>query len=145
MQNPSPSFLHYMFLPFKRYADLKGRSRRLEYWAFIVINIPLIAIANATIAVSLDTVSEEYFLTLLIIWVIAGAAHAFIGLGLCVRRLHDCGLSGHWLWVTPFIFIPYLGILLAIALMIFLFIIQFRKGDEGANRYGPSPIPDKLL
>lgn len=24
----------YMIMPFKRYADFKGRSRRMEFWSF---------------------------------------------------------------------------------------------------------------
>ncbi|HZH05719.1 MAG TPA: DUF805 domain-containing protein, partial [Lautropia sp.] len=29
----------YMFLPFKRYFDFQGRSRRLEFWMFFLLNI----------------------------------------------------------------------------------------------------------
>ena len=28
----------YMFLPFRRYADFQGRSRRMEYWMFFLFN-----------------------------------------------------------------------------------------------------------
>lgn len=31
--------MRYMFLPFRRYFDFQGRSRRLEFWMFALLNI----------------------------------------------------------------------------------------------------------
>lgn len=31
--------MQYMFLPFRRYADFQGRSRRLEFWLFVLLNV----------------------------------------------------------------------------------------------------------
>lgn len=30
--------MHWMFLPFRRYAEFSGRSRRMEYWMFMLLN-----------------------------------------------------------------------------------------------------------
>ena len=34
----------YMFLPFRRYADFHGRSRRMEFWMFFLLNFIISAI-----------------------------------------------------------------------------------------------------
>ena len=31
--------MEWMFLPLKRYADFSGRSRRMEYWMFALLNL----------------------------------------------------------------------------------------------------------
>jgi len=49
-------------------------------------------------------------------------------LSLFVRRLHDLNASGWWLLIT---FIPFGAIL--------FFALPFKKGTQGANRYGEQP------
>ena len=46
-----------------------------------------------------------------------------------VRRLHDIGLSGWWVWIN---LVPMVGPLVLLALMA-------RKGQTGDNAYGPDP------
>ncbi len=36
--------MSWMFLPFRRYAELSGRSRRKEYWMFALFNVILYSI-----------------------------------------------------------------------------------------------------
>ncbi|MEM9312268.1 MAG: DUF805 domain-containing protein, partial [Pseudomonadota bacterium] len=31
--------MQWMILPFKRYADFEGRSRRMEFWMFQLLNV----------------------------------------------------------------------------------------------------------
>jgi len=31
--------MQYMFLPFRRFFDFQGRSRRMEYWMFVLFNV----------------------------------------------------------------------------------------------------------
>ena len=45
--------MEWMFLPYKRYADFTGRSRRLEYWMFtlfytLVFLVGLVAVIAAS-------------------------------------------------------------------------------------------------
>jgi len=47
---------------------------------------------------------------------------------LVVRRLHDIGASGWWILIFP---IPF-GLVL-------FFILLFKKGTPGPNKYGPPP------
>jgi uncharacterized membrane protein YhaH (DUF805 family) len=51
------------------------------------------------------------------------------GLGVSVRRLHDTGRSGWWLFIG---LIPLIG---AIILLIYM----VSDSQEGTNQYGPSP------
>jgi uncharacterized membrane protein YhaH (DUF805 family) len=63
-----------------------------------------------------------------IISIIYGWAY-FFRMGGSVRRLHDTGHSGWWVFIN---LIPVIG---AIILLIFL----LTDSQEGANQYGPNP------
>lgn len=70
-------FLEAIKACFSKYATFSGRSRRSEYWWFVLLNfiISLIPIVN-------------------IIW---GLAVLIPGIAVGVRRLHDTGRSGWFL------------------------------------------------
>ena len=36
--------MEWMILPFKRYAEFTGRSRRMEYWMFALLNVIVVTI-----------------------------------------------------------------------------------------------------
>ncbi|MDE2340513.1 MAG: DUF805 domain-containing protein, partial [Alphaproteobacteria bacterium] len=38
--------MEYMLMPLKRYADFQGRSRRKEYWMFILLQIILFIVVG---------------------------------------------------------------------------------------------------
>ena len=50
-----------------------------------------------------------------------------------VRRLHDTGRSGWWVWIN---------MILLVGNLIFLW-FMLKPGDRGANAYGPDPITDQ--
>lgn len=111
--------------------SLQGRATRWDYWSFQIVNIPLITLSIYI----LDYTSRFYFprgklfddtLTVLAFtYLIIGAAYTTV---LTVRRLHDIGHSG---WLVLIQFIPYLGLILLLAM--------FFKGDVGANKFGDDP------
>ncbi len=39
--------LDYMLMPFRRYAEFNGRSRRMEFWSFTLLNVIVYAIIFA--------------------------------------------------------------------------------------------------
>lgn len=45
--------MHYMLLPLRRYADFSGRSRRLEFWLWALLNTIVASILTAMILVSM--------------------------------------------------------------------------------------------
>ena len=107
----------------KKYAVFSGRARRKEYWMFFLFNI-IFAIA----AIILDNVIGTaiggvgygliYFLYLL--------AVILPGIAVAVRRLHDIGKSGGWLFIA---LIPLIG-------GIWLLVLMCTEGTPGENEYG---------
>lgn len=112
--------LQWYLLPYQKYADFSGRSRRKEYWIFTLVNALLTSIleafANAT---DLFTIIYVLFALFLIIPSIAVA----------VRRLHDTGRSGWW----------YLIILVPIIGWIILLVFLLLDSNDETNEYGANP------
>ena len=142
--------MNWMILPFKRYAEFSGRSRRMEYWMFTLLNV----IVMSVLAIALlgaggvaglfdpnGPADPE-----------AGVAALFGGFGLLmliyflaifipsiavtVRRLHDRDMSGWWyLGAIVGGMIPYIGFLISIGFIVLMFL----PGTPGPNRFGPDP------
>ena len=110
----------------KKYAVFSGRSRRKEYWYFVLFNI-IVAIVLAGIDALLGTRSSSSSIGLLS--GIYGLAVIIPSLAVTVRRLHDIDRSGWWIFIN---LIPLIG---AIVLLVF----AVSEGTPGNNRYGPSP------
>lgn len=64
-----------------------------------------------------------------IIYTIYSMALAVPGLAVSVRRLHDVGKSGWFLFI---LFIPLVGV-------IWLLVLDCTEGTPGENKYGPNP------
>lgn len=102
----------------KKYAVFTGRSRRKEYWFFVLFSI-LIAIVVGIVdgVTGLGVLSPLYSLALLI-----------PSIAVAIRRLHDVGKSGWWLLLG---FVPLVG------LVLLYFMVQ--DSQPGGNEYGPNP------
>jgi uncharacterized membrane protein YhaH (DUF805 family) len=117
----------YMKLPLQRYADFSGRSRRMEYWMFVVLNIGVSIVASI-----LDKILGMGGMVAGVygpLQLIAMLALLVPGIAVAVRRLHDQDKSG---WFLLLAFIPILG---GLALLVFMFL----EGTRGDNKYGPDP------
>lgn len=119
--------IEYMTAPLRRYADFSGRSRRMEYWMFVIFNIIVSFIATIIdvvvgTATSLAGVAGVFSSLVALVFLIPSIAVA-------ARRLHDQDKSGWWLLI---IFIPLLG---ALVLLVFMFL----EGTKGDNRFGSDP------
>lgn len=109
---------------FKKYAVFSGRSRRKEYWFFVLFNILAsfsLGIVDAVMGMGL--LSGVYALVVLI-----------PGIAVSIRRLHDTGRSGWWLLIA---LVPVLG---ALALLFFM----AQDSEPGPNQYGPNPKHGEL-
>ena len=115
---------YYLKVIRDNYSNFSGRASRKEFWMFVLILyfgssllflmfIPLFWIT-------------EYFL---ILWGIYLAAMVTPSIAITVRRMHDHGESGKFLFVF---FIPLIG---GILLLIFL----CKKGHRNENKYGVRP------
>ncbi len=103
----------------QKFADFSGRSRRREFWMFVLFN----ALAGCAAGIldgilGMGIVSALYGLAVLIpSWAVS------------FRRLHDTGRSGWW-WLIGII--PIIG-----GIVLFIFAIQ--DSQPGDNQYGPNP------
>jgi uncharacterized membrane protein YhaH (DUF805 family) len=88
--------MKWFLLALSKYGVFTGRSRRKEYWYFLLF-FTLISIVLTVFDFPLGTYSGRYNAGLLTsIFTIA----TFVPwVALSVRRLHDIGYSGRWLWV----------------------------------------------
>ena len=133
--------MDWMLLPLKRYAQFSGRSRRKEYWMFVLFLVIVYIIAmildsllgfgtttryadvtNSGAAMGFN--SSGGIITLL-----AMLALLVPSLAVAVRRLHDTDRSGWWLLIG---LLPLVG---GIVLIVFYCL----DGTKGPNRFGPDP------
>jgi len=104
--------MEWMTLPLKRYADFSGRSRRKEYWMFILgvfIAAIVISIIEGILGIN-QMVGGIYgpLTTLLFLAVIIP------GIAVQVRRFHDQDKSG---WFVLLGLIPFLGGIIVLVFM----------------------------
>lgn len=110
----------------KQYAVFNGRSRRKEYWFFVLFNL-IASIVLSVVDSVIGTFSAESGIGLLSgLYSLAVLVPA---IAVSIRRLHDTNRSGWWLLIS---FIPLIG---AIVLIVFL----AQDSNPGDNQYGPNP------
>ena len=128
--------MKYYLSVLKNYANFNGRARRSEYWNFVLFNV-LFSLAALAIDYLLGT-RFDYEQTngvsyisihLGYINIIYGLATFIPGLAVLVRRLHDVGKSGWFIFIC---LIPLVG-------AIWLLVLLFTDSKVGVNQYGPNP------
>ncbi|MEZ5743717.1 MAG: DUF805 domain-containing protein [Sphingomonadaceae bacterium] len=139
-----------MIMPFKRYFDYQGRSRRMEYWSFFLLNM-IVTVVLYGILFGVGGGMEAMMNSdptdptaafgamfggvgiLILLWALA----TFIpNIMLNIRRLHDRDMSGWWLLgLIIGSMIPFIGIIVSIAYLVLMFL----PGTPGPNRFGPDP------
>ena len=158
--------MEWMFLPFRRYADFSGRSRRQEYWMwtlfifivyflFIVVGVTLGA--SAIFGASAGSTGGAAALggAAIAVFALFGIfllAILIPSLAVAVRRLHDTNRSGWWLLAPlagSFIqgfgggigstAVSLVGSLIGLVIGIVLLVWYCTDGTPGTNRYGPDP------
>lgn len=113
--------MEWMLMPLRRYADFSGRSRRMEYWMWILFQflismgfmILLVGVAGAGI-MSGDPnqmmAAGGIALVIYLLYVLVGLVFLIPSLAVTVRRLHDSNRSGWWI-LAPVV--PYLLMIVA--------------------------------
>jgi uncharacterized membrane protein YhaH (DUF805 family) len=110
--------MRWYFRVLKNYAKFEGRARRAEYWSFLFLNL-VIGCAVAFVAAVLGAVGssvlsgpgDQVMQTGTIAGCLVSILYSFVvlvpSLAVAVRRMHDTGRSGWWLWapVINFIFL----------------------------------------
>jgi uncharacterized membrane protein YhaH (DUF805 family) len=104
----------------KNYVGFQGRASRKEYWMFVLFNV-IVAIVLAIV----DSLANLHSL----LGGLYSLAILLPSLAVGVRRLHDTGRSGWWLFIS---LIPLIG---SIILLVFMCL----DSQENDNQYGPNP------
>lgn len=116
---------------FSKYADFSGRATRSEYWYFYLFNflvgmVYYIALFAMLGSGSRDSSAVGYLSVMIIIYALVMTIPS---LAVSVRRLHDTGHSGWWIFLN---LIPVIG-------SIVLFIWFITDSDPDTNEYGDNP------
>jgi uncharacterized membrane protein YhaH (DUF805 family) len=110
--------MEYFLSALKKYADFSGRTRRKEYWMFILFYF----IIYITLAI-VDSLIGTMFLALIFV-----LAMLVPSISIAARRLHDTGRTGWWQLIS---LIPLIG-----AIVLIVFLVQ---DSHEENQYGPNP------
>jgi uncharacterized membrane protein YhaH (DUF805 family) len=134
--DPEPELDNYgifkwYILVIRKYAQFNGRSRRKEYWMFVIINLLISAFVGVVdfllfvylLEIPVFALSSLYLMFLLV-----------PSIALTVRRLHDTGKSGLFILIS---LIPLIG-------PIILLILYATEGDQGLNSYGKDPKGERF-
>ncbi|MFC3102107.1 DUF805 domain-containing protein [Altererythrobacter lauratis] len=119
--------MEWMLMPLRRYADFSGRSRRKEYWMFVLGAIIVALVIGAIEGLlGINQMIGGTYGPLSLLFVLA---IIIPGIAVQVRRFHDQDRSG---WFVLLGLIPFVG---SIAVLVFMCL----EGTRGDNRYGPDP------
>lgn len=128
--------MEWMILPYRRYAEFTGRSRRKEYWMFALFQVLVSMAIGLVFGRSSYVMGGGMMAGMTTVQGPGGVVQNLFtlvslipGLAVSVRRLHDQDRSG---WLMLLVFIPILG---WFALLVFMCL----EGTRGPNRFGPDP------
>lgn len=117
--------MSWYFAVLGKYAVFQGRARRKEYWMFVLMNF-IVAFVLGFLGSALGLkVAGGFNLIGLLYAMLVMLPSIAVG----VRRLHDIGRSGWWMWIA---LIPLLGSIL-------LLVWAVLDSEPGQNAYGPNP------
>ena len=124
---------HY-FGAWKKYAVFTGRATRTEYWMFTLFNVIISALLYIPVVMNEDAGGDPAGFGVLaaMIYLVYALAVFLPSISLTVRRLHDIGRTGAWIFVS---FVPLVG---GIALLVF----TLTESQAGDNEYGPGSVVD---
>jgi uncharacterized membrane protein YhaH (DUF805 family) len=110
----------------ENYANFNGRASRKEYWMFTLFQLIFFVVAALVDNILGLRLDDEYYGPFYIIYALATLLP---GIAVGIRRLHDIGKSGWWIFIG---IIPFIG-------WIWLIILYSKSGDFGSNIYGEDP------
>lgn len=130
--------MYWLTLAFRRYFDFRGRSRRKEFWMFVVATLLLVIVAGFVDgllgygsvqtaagpgAYGVSARSEGPVSGLLML------ALVIPSLTVAIRRLHDADHRGWWVLIG---IVPLIG-------WIILLVFYCTEGTRASNRFGSDP------
>lgn len=119
----------------KNYATFTGRARRKEFWMFALFNAIIITLGYALVAIVAIAGSGTLTAIVYALLGLYGLAVVIPGLAVTIRRLHDTGKSGWWIFIT---FVPLVG-------QIWLIVLLATDSQLCDNQYGPNPKASEVV
>lgn len=119
---------NYKNVLINKYALFKGRANRSEFWLFALVNVAISIVYRILVSVLAGSTAA----TLIVSIIVGVFALAILvpGIALSVRRMHDVGKGGGWIFIS---FVPIIG-------SIWFLVLCIKEGDPAANRFGePQP------
>ena len=111
------------------YANFSGRARRKEYWMFVLVQLVILILVLSYASLVDDLFGSPVVGSILGFYILATLVP---WLALNVRRLHDTGKSGGYIFIN---LIPIIG-------RIWYIVLVATEGEFGPNQYGPDPKGD---
>ena len=106
-----------------KYAQFKGRANRAEFWQYVLVYF-VISVAFSLL-MSLFSGVNALRMIFMILYVIAMLALLVPSLAVSVRRMHDIGKGGGWIFIN---LIPFIG-------SIWFLILAIKESEPGTNRF----------
>ena len=113
------------FIRLGKYATFSGRSTRMEFWGYNIVNAILVA-ALAYFYVNASDNHQTIATTIFVIYLLMTVCPT---LAVLTRRWHDIGRTGKWLLLN---LVPVVGTVVSYCFML-------TEGEEGTNEYGRNP------
>ena len=115
---------NFMEIILGKYALFKGRAGRSEFWMFYLVY----CIIGAVFSILMNLVASISFLyyIILVLQIIVILGLLVPTLAVSVRRLHDIGKGGGWIFIN---LIPLIG-------SIWFLVLLIKEGEKVANRFG---------
>jgi uncharacterized membrane protein YhaH (DUF805 family) len=124
--------MEWALLPYQRYAEFEGRSRRMEYWCYTLFVIIVSLILVLPFMMMGEGASEFLFIPLGL-WIIGNIVPS---IAVSIRRWHDLDQSGwFYLLFAALGAIPFIGALAGLVNLVWFFM----QGTVGENKYGQDP------
>jgi uncharacterized membrane protein YhaH (DUF805 family) len=125
--------MNWYMTALKKYAVFSGRSRRREFWWFVVVNAVISGILGCLSNRPDDASYWNYLGDDPNFWnylgLIFSLAILIPSIAVQVRRLHDTGRTGWWWFIG---LVPCVG-------WIILLVFNLFDSQPGPNKYGPNP------
>lgn len=139
--------MEWMLMPYRRYAEFTGRSRRKEYWMFALLMLIVYSVIAALLfsgglsamlmnpSETTPTFGPAFWLGVVLV-AIFGLGSFIPSIAVTIRRLHDRDMSGWWYLLGVFGgAVPFIGPLISIGFLVLMCL----PGTPGHNRFGPDP------
>lgn len=115
----------------KDYMNFQTRSRRKDYWMFVLFNaiISMVLVVLGGVFSGGSSTSSGIGSIFMIVYGLYSLAILLPSIAITARRLHDTGRSG---WLQLITLIPVVGGIILLVLLV-------QDSQPGSNKWGPNP------